>query len=180
MGHLTIVHYVSLLANIAHASKREVVVSTLFAYPVTRSLMSWAFCNELWLGFISLGWFTVNLFIFLVLYHMLWLPFAVVVRLLFLASEAVLSSLEVIVLALAAFPAAFREIEGLSLLFFWAISINVLISGFWLLQTILFWFLAAWHWETELHWLIILVAHLRLAGHLVEGVLRLESLDLWL
>jgi hypothetical protein len=49
--------------------------------------------------------------------HMLWLSFIIVIRLVFLASVAIISSFEVVVLALRALPSTFWEVEEESVLF---------------------------------------------------------------
>jgi|TARA_B110001450_G_C17621217_1_gene481317 hypothetical protein len=49
--------------------------------------------------------------------HMLWLSFIIFIRLVFLASIAIVSSFEVVVLALRALPSTFWEVEEESVLF---------------------------------------------------------------
>lgn len=49
--------------------------------------------------------------------HVLWLSFVIFIRLIFLASVAIISSFEIVILAFRALPSTFWEVEEESILF---------------------------------------------------------------
>ena len=121
------------VAHVAHISESEVVVEASLAGPVTNSFLDLFVSWGLWwaaLFFFALSWgFSLSgVFLLketfllgigsLVWRHcqVVWHSFAVISILWLLASVALLSSLEVIVLALAAFPSTIWELEFVSLI----------------------------------------------------------------
>lgn len=131
---LLIKHFVTFsvgeVAHVAYFAETEVVVEASLAGPVSNSLLvvvavslvlvdsvilavlvgHCSFVTRLFLGSFEFSVLALNS------RHMLWLSFIVIIRLVFLASEASLSTFEVVVLALAAFPSTIWEFEVVSLL----------------------------------------------------------------
>lgn len=102
------------VAHVAHLSEREVVVAASLANPVANACTcvfrnSVVFLNLALLNLLGFG-----------SQHMLWLSFLVFVALSFVASMTLSATLEIVVLALAAFPASIWEhkIVGLNFFFF--------------------------------------------------------------
>jgi len=129
---LSVKHFIAFdvahVAHVAHISEGKVVVEASLAGPVTNSLLdllrgSWGFsCTARLLGinFFRFGIFRIFLketflFEFSSLWgrhgQVSWHAFAVIFGLRFFASMAFFSSLEVVVLALAAFPSSVWELE---------------------------------------------------------------------
>jgi len=103
------------------------VIITSLAGPVTNSLGSWGQVSTLvsWLAelggvlvggggvfFTALSGIPFGLLGNVILDHVLWFAVSVVIGLSFLAPEALLPALEVVVLALVALPTAIWEVEG--------------------------------------------------------------------
>lgn len=132
MALLSVKHFIAFdvahVAHVAHISEGKVVIEASLAGPVTNSLLdllggSWGFrCTArlLDINFFRFGVFRIFLketflFEFSSLWgrhgQVSWHAFAVIFGLRFFASVAFLSSLEVVVLALTAFPSSVWELE---------------------------------------------------------------------
>lgn len=180
------------IAHVAYISEGKVVIEASLAYPVTNSLL-----NFLSRGSVGLGWaasFLLTRFFWLVVitcclnflqetlllslgslswWHsqVLWHTFAIIKGFRLLASVAFLSSFEVIVLALAAFPSAIWELEVIV----WLGLLNGFLWNEWLdavqVEGLMEWFDTACR-----------SGHLSKLIHLVDGwhlSLNLELLKRW-
>lgn len=109
MKHLAALD-VAHVAFVAHISESKVVIAASFAGPVSNSLCWLLARDDLSWGDLLHG-FSLGLSVNGRLLHVSWHTIGVFVGLALLASVALLSTLEVVVLALGAFPSSFGELE---------------------------------------------------------------------